>query len=140
MLRKKYANIIYYIHNYYACKTVWRGVLIPPTTVWDILAYSIDYYSYLGIHHKCNKTLYVHFGNIFNLKMATNFCCLHCLLLFLMRQKIQCFYRWTIQLSFRIYHCVHPIHPKVLSIPMLLHFSQIALRVCTLVVFIILSK
>ena len=38
-----------------------------------------------------------------------------------------------IQLSFRIYHCVHPIHEKMFSIQMLLHFSQIVLRVCTLV-------
>ena len=30
------------------------------------------------------------------------------------------------------YHFVHPIHAKMFSIQMLLHFSQIALRVCTL--------
>ena len=135
MLRKRYANIHTCLQD-----SLERGVLIPPTTVWGILAYSIDYYNYLGILHKSNKTLYVNFCTIFNLKMAIFFGCLHCLLLFLMRKKIQCFYRWTIQLSFRIYQCVHPIHPKVLSIPMLLHFSQIALRVCTLVLFIILSK
>ena len=34
------------------------------------------------------------------------------------------------------YHCVHPIHAKMFSIQMLLHFSQIAPRVCTLVLFI----
>ena len=31
---------------------------------------------------------------------------------------------------------VHPIHAKVFSIQMLLHFSQIVPRVCTLVLFI----
>ena len=41
-----------------------------------------------------------------------------------------------IQLSFRIYHCVHPIHAKMFSIQMLLHFSQIVQRACTLVLFI----
>ena len=35
------------------------------------------------------------------------------------------------------YHCVHPIHAKMFSIQMLLHFSQIVQRVCTLVLFII---
>ena len=39
----------------------------------------------------------------------------------------------SIQLSFRIYHCVHPIHANMFSIQMLLHFSQIVPRVCTLV-------
>ena len=39
----------------------------------------------------------------------------------------------SIQLSFRIYHCVHPIHVNMFSIQMLLHFSQIVPRVCTLV-------
>ena len=34
------------------------------------------------------------------------------------------------------YHCVHPIHAKMFSIQMLLHFSQIVQRVCTLVLFI----
>ena len=34
------------------------------------------------------------------------------------------------------YHCVHPIHAKMFSIQMLLHFSQIVRRVCTLVLFI----
>ena len=39
-------------------------------------------------------------------------------------------WRWfnTNQFS---YHCVHPIHAKMFSIQMLLHFSQIAQRVCT---------
>ena len=36
------------------------------------------------------------------------------------------------------YHCVYPIHAKMFSIQMLLHFSQIVLRVCTLVLFIII--
>ena len=35
------------------------------------------------------------------------------------------------------YHCVHPIHAKMFSIQMLLHFSQIVQRVCTLVLFIL---
>ena len=39
----------------------------------------------------------------------------------------------SIQLSFRIYHCVHPIHANMFSIQMLLHFSQIVRRVCPLV-------
>ena len=34
------------------------------------------------------------------------------------------------------YHCVHPIHAKMFSIQMLLHFSQIVQRVCTLVLFL----
>ena len=34
------------------------------------------------------------------------------------------------------YHCVHPILAKMLSIQILLHFSQIVQRVCTLVLFI----
>ena len=34
------------------------------------------------------------------------------------------------------YHCVHPIHAKMFSIQMLLHFSQIVQSVCTLVLFI----
>ena len=34
------------------------------------------------------------------------------------------------------YHCVHPIHAKMFSLQMLLHFSQIVPRVCTLVLFI----
>ena len=40
------------------------------------------------------------------------------------------FWRWfdTTQFS---YHCVHPIHAKMFSIQMLLHFSQIVPRVCT---------
>ena len=33
-------------------------------------------------------------------------------------------------------HCVHPIHAKVFSIQMLLHFRQIVPRVCTLVLYI----
>ena len=36
------------------------------------------------------------------------------------------------------YHCVHPIHAKMFSIQMLLHFRQIVQRVCTLVLFIII--
>ena len=46
------------------------------------------------------------------------------------------FYCWfdTTQFS---YHCVHPIHAKMFSIQMLLHFSQIVQRVCTLVLFIL---
>ena len=45
-----------------------------------------------------------------------------------------------IQLSFRIYiyHCVHPIHANMFSIQMLLHFSQIVPRVCTLVLSLLL--
>ena len=37
-----------------------------------------------------------------------------------------------------LYHCVYPIHvhAKMFSIQMLLHFSQIMLRVCTLVLYI----
>ena len=38
------------------------------------------------------------------------------------------------------YHCVHPIHAKMFSIQMLLYFSQIVPRVCTLVLFIIVEK
>ena len=34
------------------------------------------------------------------------------------------------------YHCVHPIHAKMFSIQILIHFSQIVPRVCTLVLFI----
>ena len=34
------------------------------------------------------------------------------------------------------YHCVHPIHAKLFSIQMLLHFSQIVPRICILVLFI----
>ena len=49
------------------------------------------------------------------------------------------FWSWfnTTQFS---YHCVHPIHAKMFSIQMLLHFSQIALRVCTSVLFIFVIK
>ena len=36
------------------------------------------------------------------------------------------------------YHCIHPIHAKMFSIQMLLHFSQIVQRVYTLVLFIII--
>ena len=45
------------------------------------------------------------------------------------------FWHWfdTTQFS---YHCVHPKHAKMFSIQILLHFSQIVLRVCTLVLFI----
>ena len=39
----------------------------------DILAYSIDCKTYMGIFHGSNKTLYVNFFNTFKLKMATNF-------------------------------------------------------------------
>ena len=42
----------------------------------------------------------------------------------------------SVQLSFRIYHCVHPIHANMFSIQMLLHFSQI---VCTLVLSLTLG-
>ena len=45
----------------------------------------------------------------------------------------------SIQLSFRIYHCVHPIHANMFSIQMLLHFSQIVPRVCTLVLSLTLG-
>ena len=46
------------------------------------------------------------------------------------------FWHWfdTTQFS---YHCVQAIHAKVFSTQLLLHFSQIASRVCTLVFFII---
>ena len=37
-----------------------------------------------------------------------------------------------------IYHCVHPIHANMFSIQMLLHFSQIVLRVCTLVLSLLI--
>ena len=46
----------------------------------------------------------------------------------------------SIQLSFRIYHCVHPIHANMFSIQMLLHFSQIVPRVCTLVLSLLLFE
>ena len=36
------------------------------------------------------------------------------------------------------YHCVHPIHAKMFSIQILIHFSQIVQRVRTLVLFILL--
>ena len=36
------------------------------------------------------------------------------------------------------YHCGHPIHAKMFSNQMLLHFSEIVPRVCTLVLFIII--
>ena len=46
------------------------------------------------------------------------------------------FWRWFYITRFSC-HCVHPIHAKVFSIQMLLHFfSQIVTRVCTLVLFI----
>ena len=44
-------------------------------------------------------------------------------------------WRWFDKIQFS-YHCVHPIHAKMFSIQMLLHFSQIVPRVCTLVIFI----
>ena len=45
------------------------------------------------------------------------------------------FWRWFYITRFSC-HCVHPIHAKVFSIQMLLHFSQIVPRVCTSVLFI----
>ena len=45
----------------------------------------------------------------------------------------------SIQLSFRIYHCVQPIDANMFSIQMLLHFSQIVPRVCTLVLSLTLG-
>ena len=44
------------------------------------------------------------------------------------------FWCWFDKTQFS-YHCVYPIHAKMFSILMLLHFSQIAQRVCTLVLF-----
>ena len=49
------------------------------------------------------------------------------------------FWRWFYITRFSC-HCVHPIHAKVFSIQMLLHFSQIVPRVCTLVLFIIMAS
>ena len=46
----------------------------------------------------------------------------------------------SVQLSFHTIVCVHPIHAKVFLIQMLLHFGQIAPRVCTLVLFIIIVQ
>ena len=46
------------------------------------------------------------------------------------------FWCWFNKTQFS-YHCVHPIHAKIFSIQILLHFSQIAPRVCTLVLFIL---
>ena len=46
------------------------------------------------------------------------------------------FWCWFDKTQFS-YHCVHPIHAKMFSIQRSLHFSQIALRVCTLVLFIL---
>ena len=46
------------------------------------------------------------------------------------------FWCWFYTTQFS-YHCVHPIHAKMFSIQMLLHFSQIVQRVCTLVLFIL---
>ena len=37
------------------------------------------------------------------------------------------------------YHCVYAINAKMFSIQMVLHFSQIAPRVCTLVLFITIT-
>ena len=45
------------------------------------------------------------------------------------------FWCWFNKTQFS-YHCVYPIHATMFSIQMLLHFSQIAQRVCTLVLFI----
>ena len=36
-----------------------------------------------------------------------------------------------------LYNCIHTIHAKMFSIQILLHFSQIVQRVCTLVLFIV---
>ena len=47
------------------------------------------------------------------------------------------FWCWFDKTQFS-YHCVHPIHAKMFSIQILLHFSQIASRVCTLMLFIII--
>ena len=47
------------------------------------------------------------------------------------------FWCWFDKTKFS-YHCVHPIHANMFSIQILLHFSQIAPRVCTLVLFIII--
>ena len=44
------------------------------------------------------------------------------------------FWRWLYTTQFS-YHCVHLIYAKVFSIQILLHFSQITPRVCTLVLF-----
>ena len=38
------------------------------------------------------------------------------------------------------YHCVHPIHVRMFSIQILLHFSQIVPRVYTLVLFIFIAR
>ena len=43
----------------------------------------------------------------------------------------------SIQLSFHAIVFVHPIHAMLFSIQMLLHFSKIALRVWTWVIFIL---
>ena len=45
------------------------------------------------------------------------------------------FWGWFNKTQFS-YHCVHPIHAKMFSIQMLLHFCQIVPRVCTSVLFI----
>ena len=45
------------------------------------------------------------------------------------------FWCWFYKTQFS-YHYVHSVHAKMFSIQMLLHFSQIARRVCTLVFFI----
>ena len=47
------------------------------------------------------------------------------------------FWCWFNKTQFS-YHCVDPIHAKMFSIQMLLHFRQIVPRVCTLVLFIII--
>ena len=47
------------------------------------------------------------------------------------------FWCWFNKTQF-LYHCVHPILAKMFSIQILLHFSQIVRRVCTLVLFIII--
>ena len=45
------------------------------------------------------------------------------------------FWCWFDKTQF-LYHCVHAIHAKMFSIQILLHFSQIVPRTCTLVLFI----
>ena len=49
------------------------------------------------------------------------------------------FWCWFNKTQFS-YHCVHPLHAKMFSIQILLHFSQIVRRVCTLVLFINIFK
>ena len=59
-------------------------------------------------------------------------------------KNYQCKICWNKALTFGVwfdttevlYHCVYPIHAKMFSIQMLLHFSQIVPRVSTLMLFI----